>query len=217
MALMYLVLPDDSTIRVIGADDCCQHQKTTDEGMGGTVDNTHRYGSGGGGFRGGRRGFRLEVNGQRLATMFGPATLPFGIGGLDQLGVRVSGMIRGREEATAATVPAAIAVMEGASDAGDAFFALREVSAKMETRMSFPARRTGVEEILALSDGLTRPEAEAILRGLETARVPIFDQSQQILQILANEVENPVISGSLSAAEACKNGAEAINELLAEE
>ena len=83
--------------------------------------------------------------------------------------------------------------------------------------MSFPTRRTGVEEILALSDGLTRPEAEAILRGLETARVPIFDQSQQILQILANEVENPVISGSLSAAEACKNGADAIDELLAEE
>ncbi len=174
-------------------------------------------GGGGGGFRGGRRGFRLEVNGQRLATMFGPATLPFGIGGLDQLGVRVSGMVRGREEATAATVPAAIAVMDGAGDTGDAFFALREVNAKMETRMSFPARRTGVEEILALSDGLTRPEAEAILRGLETARVPVFDQSQQILQILANKVENHVISGSLSAAEACKNGADAIDELLAKE
>lgn len=185
----------------------------TSFGAGGGGDDRDDGGGGGGG----GRGFRLEVNGQRLATMFGPATLPFGIGGLDQLGVRVSGMIRGREEATAATVPAAIAVMEGASDAGDAFFALREVSAKMETRMSFPARRTGVEEILALSDGLTRPEAEAILRGLETARVPIFDQSQQILQILANEVENPVISGSLSAAEACKNGADAIDELLAEE
>ena len=173
-----------------------------------------QFGGGGGG---GRRGFQLEVNGQSLSTMFGPATLPFGIGGLDQLGVRVSGMIRGREEATAATVPAAIAVMDGAGDAADAFFALREVSAKMETRMSFPARRTGVEEILALSDGLTWTEAEAILRGLETARVPVFDQSQQILQILANEVENPVISGTLSAAEACKNGAEVIDKLLAEE
>ncbi len=172
---------------------------------------------GGGGFGGGRPGFQLEVNGQSLSTMFGPATLPFGIGGLDQLGVRVSGMVHGREEATAATVPAGIAVMDRARDASDAFFALREVRNKMETRMSFPARRTGLEEILALSDGLTRPEAEAILRGLETARVPVFDQTQEILLILANEVENPVISGSLSAAEACKNGAEAINELLAEE
>ena len=175
-------------------------------------------GGGGGSGRGGRRGFQLEVNGQRLSTMFGPATLPFGIGGLDQLGVRVGGMLRGREAATAATVPAGIALMDGATDAGDAFFALREVSAKMETRMSFPAGRTDVEEILALADGLTRPEAEAVLRGLETARVPVFDQSQQVLlQILANEVERPVISGTLSAAEACKNGADAIDELLAQE
>ena len=84
--------------------------------------------------------------------------------------------------------------------------------------MSFPAGRTDVEEILALADGLTRPEAEAVLRGLETARVPVFDQSQQVLlQILANEVERPVISGTLSAAEACKNGADAIDELLAQE
>ena len=190
----------------------------TDFGAGGGGDGggNRTAAGGGGGFRGGRRGFQLEVNGQSLSTMFGPATLPFGIGGLDQLGVRVAGMLRGREEATAATVPAGIAVMDGASDAGNAFFALREVSAKMETRMSFPARRTGVEEILALSNGLTRLEAEAILRGLETARVPVFDQSQQILQILSNEVERPVISGTLSAAEACKNGADAIDELLAQ-
>lgn len=169
--------------------------------------------TGGGG--GGRRGFQLEVNGQSLSTMFGPATLPFGIGGLDQLGVRVSGMIRGREAATSATVPAGIALMQGAADPSDAFFALREVSAKMETRMSFPARRTSVEDILALSDGLNQSEAEAILQGLEVARVPVFDQSDKILQILADEVDRPVIAGTLSAEEACKNGADAIDELLA--
>ncbi len=164
---------------------------------------------------GGRAVFRLEVNGQQLSTMLGPATLPFGIGGLDQLGVRIGGMLRGREEATAATVPAGIALMEGATDPADAFSALREVSAKMETRMAFPARRTGVEEILALSDGISNAEADAVLRGLETARVPIFDQAGEILQILAQQVENPVIAGTLSAEEACKNGSDAIDELLA--
>ena len=105
--------------------------------------------------------------------------------------------------------------MEGATDPADAFFALREVSAKMETRMAFPARRTGVEEILALSDGISNAEADAVLRGLETARVPIFDQAGEILQILAQQVENPVIAGTLSAEEACKNGSDAIDELLA--
>ena len=145
--------------------------------------------------------------------MFGPATLPFGLS-TDVLGVRIGGMIHGRKEATGATVPAGMVVMDSASDPGDAFFALRKVSEKMETRMAFPARKTNVEEILKFSDGLSQSEAKAVLHGLDTARIPTFDHRQEILQVFADEIEGPVISGSLSAEEACQNGADAIDAIL---
>ena len=80
--------------------------------------------------------------------------------------------------------------------------------------MAFPARKTNVDEILPLSDGLSQSEASAVLHSLETARVPTFNHREEILQIFAAEVEGPVISGSLSAEEACQNGADAIDAIL---
>jgi ABC-type glycerol-3-phosphate transport system substrate-binding protein len=170
-------------------------------------------GSRGAASRRGRRTFQLQANGQSLATMFGPASLPIGLS-TDVLGVRIGGMVHGRREATGATVPAGMVVMDGASDPGDAFFALRKVSEKMEARMPFPARKTNVDEILTLSDGLSQSEAKAVLHSLETARVPTFEHREEILGIFADEIEGPVISGSLSAEEACQNGADAIDAIL---
>ncbi len=156
---------------------------------------------------------RIEVNHAPLATVFGQAALP-GQTPLDTLGVRLAPMIHGRESVTLGSVNGMLGLMQGTGDAAAAFGVLQRLATSIGCASPFPVRQTDIDEIMQFSTIATEYEARAVLQGLETARGITHPKSDELLRVLIETVENPVVIERADPDIACAEAAEKIDEIL---
>ena len=124
-------------------------------------------------------------------------------------------MPRGQVAANVGEAGGMIGVLDGTADVTGAWGELRTLASAMERRGLVPARRTSPEALVNLDSSLDTDSAAALITAADTARVPTFPQSQGVTQILRQVIDEPVLGGSASAADACNEAAKQIDELLA--
>jgi hypothetical protein len=161
----------------------------------------------------GKDGFRILVGGLPVALTPGEAVLRGGYA-LSQLGVKLVPMMHGRQSANRGSVNGMLVLMVGSRDPAAAFYAAGLIEAGLAVHSPFPARADTSADIMALSLGLTEYEAGVVATGLADARDFIHPLSGQILSILANDVEAPIIADNADPERGCIAAAETIDELL---
>ena len=97
----------------------------------------------------------------------------------------------------------------------DAWAAARALGEALEPLGTVPARRVGAEELMAIDTSLEQAEAEAVISAATVAQVPVLPRRYEVLTILEDEVDVPVLRGEREPEEALEAATEAIEDLLA--
>ena len=108
-----------------------------------------------------------------------------------------------------------LAIMAGSRDPAAAFYAAGLIEAGLAVHSPFPARAASVADVMELSLGLTEYEAGVVATSLADARDLVHPLSNQILAILAAEVETPIIADNADPEAVGAAAAESIDSLLA--
>ena len=107
-----------------------------------------------------------------------------------------------------------IAVLDGTSDLPGAWAELRTLSGAMEQRGLVPARRASAEDLMKIDSSLDAAGAAALIAAAETARIPAFPKARQVIDILTQVVDQPVLAGEIGAEDALNEADKQIEELL---
>jgi ABC-type glycerol-3-phosphate transport system substrate-binding protein len=161
-----------------------------------------------------KKGYRILVGGLPVALTPGEAVLRGGYA-LSQLGVKIAPMMRGRQSANRGSVNGMLAIMAGSRDPAAAFYAAGLIEAGLAVHSPFPARAAAIADIMALSLGLTEYEAGVVASSLADARDFIHPLSNQILAIVAEDIETPLVTANTDPEKIAVEAAETIDQLLA--
>ena len=167
-------------------------------------------GVGGGGGGGGGRGRGVRAAPQAASPGTTPAD-PIEVFSRLPLGP----MPRGKVAANVGETGGMIGVLGGAADVPGAWSELRTLAGALERRGLVPARRMSPEALVNLDSSLDIASAAALIAAADTSRVPAFPRNQEVIQILRQVIDEPVLGGQVSATDACNEAAKQIDDLLA--
>ena len=100
----------------------------------------------------------------------------------------------------------ALVVLSTSKRPEDAWASLRELGDGLEPPGTVPARRLDAEELLAIDPTLEPSEAEAVIAAAHAARVPVMPRKYEVLTVLRDLVDIPILRGTAEPEDALKEG-----------
>ena len=109
----------------------------------------------------------------------------------------------------------ALVVLSTSKSPEDAWSSLRELEEGLGPLGTVPARRVDTDGLLAIDPSLERSEAEAVVAAANAARVPVLPRKYEVLTILRDLVDLPILRGEVEPEDALNRAAKEIEKLLA--
>ncbi len=129
-------------------------------------------------------------------------------------GSGIATLPRGAVDANVARMGGTIGVLSTTADTDAAWYGARQLAKALEPLGTIPARRIDASELKALDNSLSESEAKALILSAETARVPMYPIKNELLTILRDEVDVPVLRGDTEPRAALERASEEIKRLL---
>jgi ABC-type glycerol-3-phosphate transport system substrate-binding protein len=109
----------------------------------------------------------------------------------------------------------ALVVLSTSQSPEDAWAAVRQLEEELEPMGTVPARRLTAAQLMEIDTTLKPEEAESVIAAAAVARVPVLPHRDEVLTILQDEVDEPVLRGESEPEPALEGAANAIEKLLA--
>jgi len=157
---------------------------------------------------------RVEVTVDIIVTADEDGNLISGSGGGD---VATTNLPRQQVRSNLARPGGALVVLSTSKSPEDAWAALRDLGSALEPLGTVPARRLDAERLLAVDPTLemSEAEAEAVIAAANSARVPVTPRKYEVLTVLQDLVDIPILRGEAEPEEALIRAAKEIETLLA--
>ena len=153
---------------------------------------------------------RVEVTVDIIVTADEDGNLISGSGGGD---VATTNLPRQQVRSNLARPGGALVVLSKSPEV--AWAALRDLGSALEPLGTVPARRLDAEGLLAVDPTLELSEAEAVIAAANSARVPVTPRKYEVLTVLQDLVDIPILRGEAEPEEALIRAAKEIETLLA--
>ena len=128
--------------------------------------------------------------------------------------LRIAELPRNKQQATLIGLQAALAVTNASPNPKVAFRALVALAAQMQSDMVVPATRTAAKRLTQINPNIQEEDAKVLLASMEYGRVlPLYRQSLY-MRPFYEKLLSPVQSGDKDPAEAAREAAQAIDEVL---
>ena len=124
-------------------------------------------------------------------------------------------MPRGQVAANPGEVGGMVGVLDGTADITSAWSELRTLTSALEREGLVPARRMSPEDLVTIDSSLDNASAASLIAAVEASRAPAFPKSQQVIGILNQAIDIPVLTGKSTPLDACNEAAKQIGDLLA--
>ena len=155
---------------------------------------------------------RVEVTVDVIVTADEDGNLISGSGGGD---VATTNLPRQQVRSNLARPGGALVVLSTSKSPEDAWAALRELGSALEPLGTVPARRLDAEGLFAVDPTLELTEAEAVIAAANSARVPVTPRKYEVLTVLQDLVDIPMLRGEAEPEDALIRAAREIEALLA--
>lgn len=143
---------------------------------------------------------------------------PFGrFGAAGERPIKIAELPGGKQQATLVELQTALAVTNASPNQKAAFKALNALATEMRKDMIVPATRADAKQLARTNPSLQEEDAKVLLAAMEHGRsLPLFRQSRY-MQVFYQKLLSPIQSGEKEPADAAREAAEAIDELLNKE
>ena len=129
-------------------------------------------------------------------------------------GSGIATLPRGTVEANVARMGGTIGVLSTTADTDAAWHGARQLARALEPLGTIPARRVSASELRAMDSTLSETEANDLTKSAETSRDPIYPKRNELLTILREAVDFPVLRGDAEPRAALERASGEIERLL---